>query len=99
MPRRANLLQEKDRRFRVRIKFAIPKGGIRRLTEIHLWLKDRFGPSGFAVTPAAWEGNIEAFAVHIDDAAAAPDVRAYIDDAIANPQLGHLDGDWGYSME
>lgn len=90
MVRRSDLQNSKDGPTkRVRIKFAIPlTGGIKRLTEIHEWLRARFGAAGVEVYPTRWDYTPDAFAVHFDDPAAAPEVAKFVDDAIANPDDG-----------
>lgn len=63
-----------DRRLRVRIKFAVPPGGIRGLTQIQVWLTERFGPQGYGVHPVHWEQARDCFAVHLDDPGAVAEV-------------------------
>jgi len=93
MRKRSNFKKDDDRRFRIRIKFAPPRGGIRRYTEIHLWLQERFGHKGFALWPVEWDGGgMDAFAVHIDDPSAVDEVCRFVENAMNDPFGGHVFG-------
>jgi len=68
------------RRFRIKVKFAIPAAGLGRVTdELYAWLIARLGRDGYAVHPDSWDGYLQASAVHLDDAAAVTELVAWLE--------------------
>jgi hypothetical protein len=60
-------IRQADRKFRIRVKFAIPNGGLgSTANELHAWLDSRLGRDGYFVTPADWQGYGQASAVHLE---------------------------------
>jgi hypothetical protein len=67
------------RRFRIKVKFAIPPDGLGRVTdELYPWLIARLGRDGYAIHPDSWDGYQQASAVHLDDASAVTDLVAWL---------------------
>jgi len=67
------MIAEADRRFPVRIRIALPPGGLgKRLTEMQGWLDETCGASGWTMTPSGMRGVVnDALAVYFADAALA----------------------------
>ena len=67
------MLTEAARRFPVRIRIALPEGGLgERLGEMHRWLDDTCGAAGWAMTPSGGKGVAnDAMAIYFTDAAIA----------------------------
>jgi hypothetical protein len=67
------MITDAERRFPVRIKLAIPAGGLgQRLTQMHAWLDENCGVDGWAMTPSGLRGVVnDAAAVYFADAAIA----------------------------
>jgi hypothetical protein len=67
------MIGEAERRFPVRIRIAVPPGGLgTRLDRIKAWLDENCGADGWAVTPSGLRGVLnDAVAVHFGDAALA----------------------------
>src|SRR5436190_16058765 len=66
------MITEAERRFPVRIKIAIPEGGLTALHEIQSWLDVNCGADGWTMTPAGFRGVInDAVAVYFPDTALA----------------------------
>jgi hypothetical protein len=65
------MITDAERRFPVRIKLAIPAGGLgQRLTQMHAWLDENCGVDGWAMTPSGLRGVVnDAAAVYFADAA------------------------------
>src|SRR5438477_7281929 len=65
------MIAEAERRFPVRIKLALPVGGLgERLNQMHAWLDENCGADGWAVTSAGLRGVVnDAIAVYFLDAA------------------------------
>jgi len=80
-PRRSTPASWTDRRrFRLKIKFAIPPNGLGRVTDdLHQFLNERLGRDGYAVHPDDWSPYMHASAIHLDDHAAVSDVVAWLD--------------------
>jgi hypothetical protein len=64
------MIGEAERRFPVRIRIAIPPGGLgSRLDAIKAWLDDNCGAEGWAMTPSGLRGVVnDAVAVYFRDA-------------------------------
>jgi hypothetical protein len=58
-----------ERRFPVRIKLALPSGGLgKRLGQMHAWLDENCGTDGWAMTPSGLHGVInDAVAIYFLD--------------------------------
>jgi hypothetical protein len=68
------------RRFRIKVKFAIPPAGLGRVTDdLYAWLIARLGRDGYAVHPDTWDGYLQASAVHLDDAAVVTELIAWLE--------------------
>ena len=67
------MIGEAERRFPVRIRIAVPPGGLgARLDRIKLWLDDNCGADGWAMTPSGLRGVLnDAVSVYFHDAAVA----------------------------
>ena len=67
------MITEAERRFPVRIRVAIPEGGVgKRLTEMNMWLDENCGADAWAITPSGLRGIVnDAFAVYLPDTALA----------------------------
>src|SRR4051812_50029787 len=52
------MITEAERRFPVRIRVAVPGGGVGALHEIHSWLDANCGADGWAMTPAGLRGIV-----------------------------------------
>ena len=64
--------RKSDLRFPVRIRIAIPARGLGELTQIHAWLDEYCGLTGWAITPAGTRGVAnDAIAIYFLDAAIA----------------------------
>jgi len=67
-------------RFRIKVKFAIPSGGLGRVTDdLYAWLNQRLGRGRYAVHPDRWDGYVQASAVHFDDPDAVNEVVAWLE--------------------
>ena len=64
------MVAEAERRFRVRLRVALPAGGFgTRLTAINEWLDQNAGADGWAMTPSGARGIVnDAIAVYLADA-------------------------------
>jgi hypothetical protein len=64
------MITEAERRFPMRIRVALPAGGLgKRLTEMHEWLDQNAGADGWAMTPSGTRSVInDAIAVYFADA-------------------------------
>src|SRR5690348_3297788 len=63
------MITEAERRFPVRIRVAVPAGGIGELHQIHSWLDENCGAYGWAMTPAGLRGVVnDAVAIYFADA-------------------------------
>src|SRR5271170_6305514 len=68
------------RRFRIKVKFAIPPNGLGRVSDdLHRFLNERLGHGHYAVHPDDWSSYMHASAIHLDDHAAVSDVVAWLD--------------------
>ena len=67
------MVTEAERRFPVRIRLALPAGGLgERLDQIQRWLDDTCGADGWAMTPSGLRGVVnDALAVYFLDAGSA----------------------------
>src|SRR6195256_4556138 len=67
------MITEAERRFPVRIRLAIPTGGLgERLNQMQTWLDENAGADGWAMTPSGARGVVnDAIAVYFADAAIA----------------------------
>ena len=67
------LLQEAERRYPVRVRIAVPPGGVgERLNQMRHWLDENCGAHGWAMTPSGLRGVVnDAVAIHFADAAVA----------------------------
>ena len=67
------MITEAERRFPVRIKLALPSGGLgERLDQMHAWLDEKCGADGWAVTPSGLRGVVnDAVAIYFLDPASA----------------------------
>src|SRR5579862_2165362 len=67
------MIGEAERRFPVRVRIAVPPGGLGvRLDAMKDWLDDNCGAEGWAMTPAGLRGVVnDAIAVYVGDAALA----------------------------
>jgi hypothetical protein len=63
--------REAERRYPVRVRIAVPPGGLGRQLEImHAWLDETCGPEGWATAPAGFAGVVnDAIAFYFEDAA------------------------------
>jgi hypothetical protein len=63
------MITEAERRFPVRIKLALPSGGLgERLDQMHAWLDENCGADGWAMTPSGLRGVInDAVAIYFLD--------------------------------
>src|SRR5947207_999564 len=68
--RRRRLADEADRRFPVRIRLALPPGGLgQRFTDIQVWLDANCGADGWDIVPSGTWGVLnDAIAIHFVDA-------------------------------
>lgn len=88
MVKRANLLKEAERRFRIRVKVKIPTNGLGlRDREVWAWLREHVGEKNYAVTPELWLPFGDAFAVHMDDPEKAAAFAAWYDANICEPAV------------
>lgn len=79
-------------RFRIKVKFAIPPGGLGRVTdELHGWLDARLGRGRYAVHPDRWQGYVQASAVHLDDTAAIDDLIAWLEQRVPAVERGRVE--------
>src|SRR4030088_2804202 len=64
------MITEADRRFPLRIRLAIPAGGVgERLNHMHAWLDQNAGADGWAMTPSGARGVVnDAIAIYLADA-------------------------------
>src|ERR1700704_4423402 len=64
------MITEAERRFPVRIRLAIPTGGLgERLNQMQSWLDQNAGADGWAMTPSGIRGVVnDAVAIHFADA-------------------------------
>ena len=64
------MITEAERRFPVRIRLAIPAGGLgERLNQMQVWLDQSAGADGWAMTPSGMRGVAnDAIAVYLADA-------------------------------
>ena len=77
--RAAPAMQVDARRFRVKVKFAIPPGGLGRVADdLHAFLDERLGRGRYAVHPDTWDGYTQASAVHLDDTDAVNEVIGWL---------------------
>ena len=60
------MITEAERRYPVRIRVAVPEGGLgERLSELSAWLDENCGADGWALTPSGLRGVVnDAFAVY-----------------------------------
>ncbi|HEV8032336.1 MAG TPA: hypothetical protein VGP42_15095 [Stellaceae bacterium] len=67
------MISEAERRFPVRIKLALPSGGLgERLDQMHAWLDENCGADGWAMTPSGLRGVLnDAVAIYFLDATTA----------------------------
>jgi hypothetical protein len=67
------MITEAERRFPVRIKLALPSGGLgERLDQMHAWLDENCGADGWAMTPSGLRGVLnDAVAIYFLDATTA----------------------------
>src|SRR3981189_449746 len=67
------MIAEAERRFPVRIRLAIPIGGLgERLNQMHPWLDQNAGADGWAMTPSGARGVVnDAIAIYLADATTA----------------------------
>jgi hypothetical protein len=67
------IISEAECRFPVRIRLAIPAGGLgERLDQMHAWLDENCGAVGWAMTPSGLRGVVnDAVAIHFLDPATA----------------------------
>ena len=69
-----------SRRFRIKVKFAIPPNGLGRVADdLHLFLQERLGRGNYAVHPDHWASHMQSSAIHLDDHAAVGDVVAWLE--------------------
>ena len=63
--------REAERRYAVRVRIAVPPGGLGRQIEIiHAWLDETCGAEGWATAPAGTTGVVnDALALYFEDAA------------------------------
>ena len=63
------MITEAERRFPVRIKLALPSGGLgERLDQMHAWLDENCGANGWAMTPSGLRGVVnDAVAIYFLD--------------------------------
>jgi hypothetical protein len=64
------MITEAERRFPVRIRLAIPTGGLgERLNQMQTWLDQNAGADGWAMTPSGARGVVnDAIAIYLGDA-------------------------------
>ena len=64
------MITEAERRFPVRVRLAIPVGGLgERLNQMHDWLDQNAGTDGWAMTPSGARGVVnDAIAIYLADA-------------------------------
>ena len=64
------MITESERRFPVRIRLAIPIGGLgERLNQMQTWLDQNAGADGWAITPSGARGVVnDAIAIYLADA-------------------------------
>ena len=64
------MITEAERRFPVRIRLAIPTGGLgERLNQMQTWLDQNAGADGWAMTPSGARGVVnDAIAIYLADA-------------------------------
>jgi len=68
------------RRFRIKVKFAIPPDGLGRVAdELYSWLDSRLGRDRYAVHPDTWYPYLQASAVHLDDPLVVPELIAWLE--------------------
>jgi hypothetical protein len=78
------------RRFRIKVKFAIPPHGLGRVTDdMHRFLQDRLGRGNYAVHPDNWSSHLQASAIHLDDHTAVADVVAWLEARV--PAVGQVE--------
>ena len=67
------MIGEAEKRFPVRIKLAVPAGGLGdRLNQMNAWLDANYGANGWAMTPAGLRGVVnDAMAIYFLDPASA----------------------------
>ena len=63
------MITEAERRFPVRVRIAMPAGGLgERLNQMQSWLDQNAGADGWAMTPSGIRGVVnDAVAVHLAD--------------------------------
>ena len=63
------MITEAERRFPVRIKIALPAGGLGdRLNRMHTWLDENCGANGWAMTPTGLRGVVnDAVSIYLLD--------------------------------
>ena len=85
------MITEAERRFPVRIRVAVPAGGLgERLNRMQLWLDHNAGADGWAMTPSGNRGVVnDATAVYFADATIA---SAFVARWCAGYRAGSLDG-------
>ena len=71
------MITEAERRFPVRIKLALPSGGLgERLDQMHDWLDENCGADGWVMTPSGLRGVVnDAVAIYFLDPASAAGFR------------------------
>lgn len=81
------MITEAKRRFPVRIRLAVPTGGLAtRLTEMHAWLDENCGVNGWAMTPSGLRGTVnDAVAIYFLDLASE---RERLSRAVVRDQQG-----------
>src|ERR1700716_947886 len=64
------MITEADRRFPLRIRLAIPTGGLgERLNQMHTWLDQNAGADGWAMNPSGARGVVnDGIAIYLADA-------------------------------
>jgi hypothetical protein len=79
--RSSNSIQLARARFRCSVRFGVPPGGLGAgINDLHAFLIARLGRDAYAIDEVRWTGALQAAAVLFDDASAAGEVAAWLDE-------------------